>query len=70
MPFAKKSLAAYTAGMDAKQVLAKFGTQQAMARAFGVTKGAVSQWLKAGRLPEARAWQLKAGLVKTKERKR
>jgi len=56
--------------MDAKQVLAKFGTQQAMARAFGVTKGAVSQWLKAGRLPEARAWQLKAGLVKTKERKR
>jgi DNA-binding transcriptional regulator YdaS (Cro superfamily) len=50
--------------MDAKQVLAKFGTQQAMAQAFGVTKGAVSQWLKAGRLPKARAWQYKAGLVK------
>jgi hypothetical protein len=50
--------------MDVKKLIKKYGSQQALAKAFGVTKGAVSQWAKAGAIPAARLWQLKAGLVK------
>jgi len=50
--------------MDIQQVLKRFPSQKAMAKAFGVTDGAISQWIKAGRLPDARVWQWKAGLVK------
>ena len=30
---------------------------------FGVTRAAVQQWVKAGKLPDARLWQLHAGKV-------
>ena len=50
--------------MEIQKLLNKYGSQQALAQAFGVTKGAVSQWVKAGAVPAARLWQYKAGLVK------
>jgi len=50
--------------MDIHKLIKRYGSQQAVAQAFGVTKGAVSQWLKAGAIPAARVWQVKAGLVK------
>jgi DNA-binding transcriptional regulator YdaS (Cro superfamily) len=50
--------------MDIQKLLKRYGSQSAMAEAFGVTKGAVSQWVKAGAIPAARVWQYKAGLVK------
>ena len=49
--------------MDIQKLIKKYGSQQAVAAAFGVTKGAVSQWVKAGTIPAARQWQLKAGKV-------
>ena len=50
--------------MDIQKLIHRYGSQQAVAKAFGVTKGAVSHWVKAGAVPAARLWQLKAGLVK------
>jgi len=50
--------------MDIQRLIKQYGSQQAVAQAFGVTKGAVSQWVKAGAIPAARVWQYKAGLVK------
>lgn len=50
--------------MDIQKLIKRYGSQQAVAEAFGVTKGAVSQWVKAGAIPAARVWQAKAGLVK------
>jgi predicted transcriptional regulator len=50
--------------MDIHKLIKRYGSQQAVAQAFGVTKGAVSQWLKSGAIPAARLWQLKAGLAK------
>ena len=50
--------------MDIQKLIKRYGSQQAVAVAFGVTKGAVSQWVKAGSIPAARQWQLKAGQVK------
>jgi DNA-binding transcriptional regulator YdaS (Cro superfamily) len=56
--------------MDIQKLIKRYGSQQALAEAFGVTKGAVSQWVKAGVIPAARAWQFKAGHVKPAEKKR
>jgi predicted transcriptional regulator len=50
--------------MDIQKLIKRYGSQQAVAQAFGVTKGAISQWVKAGAIPAARLWQLKAGQVK------
>jgi DNA-binding transcriptional regulator YdaS (Cro superfamily) len=50
--------------MDIHKLIKRYGSQQALAAAFGVTKGAVSHWVKAGAIPAARAWQYKAGQVK------
>ena len=52
--------------MDIQKLIKRYGSQQAVAAAFGVTKGAVSQWVKAGAIPAARVWQLKAGQVKAR----
>ena len=49
--------------MDIQKLIKRYGSQQAVAEAFGVTKGAVSQWVKAGAIPAARVWQLKAGQI-------
>jgi len=51
--------------MDIKQALKKFGSPAGIARAFGVTPPAVSRWIRNGRIPQARIWQAKAGLVKS-----
>lgn len=60
----EKSLGRYSSSMDIQRLIKRYGSQQAVAQAFGVTKGAVSQWVKAGAMPKSRAWQAKAGLVK------
>lgn len=61
---AQKSLGRYAAGMDIQKLIKRYGSQRAVALAFGVTKGAVSQWVKAGAIPPARLWQLQAGKVR------
>jgi predicted transcriptional regulator len=55
--------------MDIHKLIKRYGSQTAVAQAFGVTKGAVSHWVKAGKVPDARLWQLQAGKVK-QEKKR
>ncbi len=64
IPLAKKSLGGYILPMDIHKLIKRYGSQQAVADAFGVTKGAVSQWVKAGAIPAARLWQWQAGRVK------
>jgi len=49
--------------MKPQQLIKRYGSQYAVARAFGVTRAAVQQWVKAGQLPAARLWQLEAGKV-------
>ena len=47
--------------MDIQIALAAVGGRKAeLARKLGVSKPAVSRWVKAGRLPEMRVWQWKA----------
>lgn len=40
---------------ELNKLIAKFGTQRALADAYGVTEMAVSKWVKAGALPLDRA---------------
>jgi DNA invertase Pin-like site-specific DNA recombinase len=49
--------------MTPAQLLKKYGTQTAVAKAFGVSRIAVHKWVKAGAIPRQREWQLKAGFV-------
>ena len=49
--------------MTPNQLVKKYGTQTAVAKAFGVSRIAVHKWVKAGAIPQQRVWQLKAGLV-------
>ena len=35
----------------------RYGSQAAIARAFGVTAPSVIKWIRAGRLPPMRQWQ-------------
>ena len=53
----------YPPGMTPNQLVKKYGSQTAVARAFGVSRIAVHKWVKAGAIPQQRVWQLKAGLV-------
>jgi len=47
-------------GMDIQAALAVAGSKAALARKLGVSRPAVSRWVKAGRLPPMRVWQWKA----------
>ena len=47
-------------GMDIQDALAVAGSKAALARKLGVSRPAVSRWVKAGRLPPMRVWQWKA----------
>ena len=48
-------------GMDIQIALAACGGRKAeLARRLGVSKPAVSRWVKTGRLPKMRVWQWKA----------
>ena len=49
--------------MTPKQLVKQYGTQTAVAQAFGVSRIAVHKWVKAGELPIQRLWQLQAGKV-------
>ena len=53
----------YPAAMTPNQLVKKYGSQTAVAKAFGVSRIAVHKWVKAGAIPQQRQWQLKAGLV-------
>jgi DNA-binding transcriptional regulator YdaS (Cro superfamily) len=44
--------------MDIKRAVEWAGSQKELARRLGVTEGAVSQWVSAGRVPELRAYQI------------
>lgn len=46
--------------MDIQAALAVAGSKAALARKLGVSRPAVSRWVKSGRLPEMRVWQWKA----------
>ena len=46
--------------MDIQAALAVAGSKAALARKLGVSRPAVSRWVKAGRLPPMRVWQWKA----------
>jgi len=50
--------------MDIQTALKKYGSPGGIAKAFGVSGPAVSRWIRLGRIPQQRVWQLKAGLVK------
>ena len=48
-------------GMDIQTALDQVGGRKAeLARKLGVSKPAVSRWVKAGKLPAMRVWQWKA----------
>jgi len=47
-------------GMDIQAALAVAGNKAALARKLGVSRPAVSRWVKAGKLPAMRVWQWKA----------
>ena len=53
----------YPAAMTPNQLVKRYGSQTAVAKAFGVSRIAVHKWVKAGAIPQQRVWQLKAGLV-------
>ena len=50
--------------MQIETLIKQFGNQSRIAEHFGVSRAAVSQWVKAGEIPQARLWQLQAGAVK------
>lgn len=54
--------------MDIQQLIKQAGNQSALARAFGVSRMAVTYWVQSGKLPESRVWQLQAGAVKLPEK--
>jgi DNA invertase Pin-like site-specific DNA recombinase len=43
--------------MDINKLLKKFGSQSALAKAFGVSRQAVAKWMAAGELPALRVYQ-------------
>lgn len=45
-----------------------FGSQAAMARAFGLTAPAVLRWRRAGRFPARRAYELEAAIARHQAR--
>lgn len=49
--------------MSPQELVVKYGSQTAVAKAFGVTRAAVQLWVRQGKVPQARLWQYQAGLV-------
>jgi hypothetical protein len=45
--------------MNPQDLLKRYGTQRAIAQAFGVTDAAVLKWLRSGVLPPLRVYQAK-----------
>jgi len=54
----------YSVAMNPQELVVKYGSQTAVAKAFGVTRAAVQLWVRQGKVPQARLWQYQAGLVK------
>lgn len=48
--------------MSPQDAMQLFGTQAAMARAFGVTEPAVLRWRKLGKFPPLRVYELPAAI--------
>jgi DNA-binding transcriptional regulator YdaS (Cro superfamily) len=54
--------------MDINELVKTYGSQTKLAKALGVTRAAVNQWVLAGRMPKGRMWQVMAGAVKLPEK--
>lgn len=52
--------------MTPQDAIRLFGTQAAMARAFGVTEPAVLRWRKLGKFPPLRVYELPAAIERHK----
>lgn len=55
--------------MDINELVKTYGSQTKLAKALGVTRAAVNQWVLAGRMPKGRVWQVMAGAVKPPEKR-
>jgi len=55
--------------MDINELVKTYGSQTKLAKALGVTRAAVNQWVLAGRMPKGRMWQVMAGAVKPPEKR-
>jgi DNA invertase Pin-like site-specific DNA recombinase len=44
--------------MDIKTLLKKYGTATAIAKAFGVSRQAVSRWIQTGKVPLLRQYEM------------
>jgi DNA invertase Pin-like site-specific DNA recombinase len=44
--------------MDIKTLLKKYGTATAIAKAFGVSRQAVSRWIQTGKVPLLRQYEV------------
>ena len=54
--------------MDINELVRQYGNQKKLAKALGVTRAAVNQWVLAGRMPKGRVWQVMAGAIKPPEK--
>ena len=55
--------------MNIYELVKKAGSQSELAKAFGVTRMAVTHWMRDGKLPQSRVWQIEAGAVKLPEKR-
>jgi len=53
--------------MDINELVKTYGSQTKLAKALGVTRAAVNQWVLAGQMPKGRVWQVMAGAIKPPE---
>jgi DNA-binding transcriptional regulator YdaS (Cro superfamily) len=54
--------------MDIYELVKRYGNQTKLAKALGVSRAAVNQWVIAGQMPKGRIWQVQAGAVKPPEK--
>jgi predicted transcriptional regulator len=53
--------------MNIYELVKTYGSQTKLAKALGVSRAAVHQWVTAGQMPKGRVWQVMAGAVKPPE---
>lgn len=55
--------------MDIYKLVKEYGSQTKLAKALGVSRAAVHQWVVAGEMPKGRVWQVMAGAIKPPEKR-
>jgi len=53
--------------MNIYELVKTYGSQTKLAKALGVSRAAVHQWVTAGQMPKGRVWQVMAGAIKPPE---